>query len=186
MVRHTRHYTRHHRSHCRPARTSVRFIDTAGLRQTDDTIENLGIRRAITAPAKIALRVLANRPYGRHRPADEAIAHTYGISACRPHINTNQQIRHRPRCRHRPPQCHSKLPALHKKTSSLVSAAEGTGTEKAIETIANKTTSGYDPMRETVIANAKQSACLEWGEKEPSFSIPSYPSIWAEYSALNC
>ncbi len=29
-----------------------RFIDTAGLRQTDDTIENLGIRRAITALQK--------------------------------------------------------------------------------------------------------------------------------------
>ena len=42
----------------------------------------------------------------------------------------------------------------------LVSAAEGTGTEKAIETIANKTTSGYDPMRETVIANARHYETL--------------------------
>ena len=136
-----------------------RFIDTAGLRQTDDTIENLGIRRAITALQKSRYVFWLIDPTADIAPQMKLLhTHTESLPADRILILINKYDI--------APDAATGLRNAISNTGIaqdnifLVSAAEGTGTEKAIETIANKTTSGYDPMRETVIANARHYETL--------------------------
>ena len=136
-----------------------RFIDTAGLRQTDDTIENLGIRRAITALQKSRYVFWLIDPTADIAPQMKLLhTHTESLPADRILILINKYDI--------APDAATGLrnaianTGIAQDNIFLVSAAEGTGTEKAIETIANKTTSGYDPMRETVIANARHYETL--------------------------
>lgn len=136
-----------------------RFIDTAGLRPTDDAIENLGIDRARTALRKARFILWLIDPTQPLNPQISLLKeNTFGTNPENILILINKTD-----ITDRAIEFHNKMLAgtsVPKENTFSISAKNGHGIDTAIAKIAESIVGSYDPRRETVIANARHYEAL--------------------------
>lgn len=132
-----------------------RFIDTAGLRHTNDSIENLGIRRALTqlTCADFILWLI-----------DPSLPTDAQLDLLRNHLSTIRTTPHlilltKSDLSITVPSNLNKI--LPQDTPTLrISALTGQGIDEIIRIITDKFLNTYNPRQETIIANARHYEAL--------------------------
>lgn len=149
-----------------------RFIDTAGLRTTNDTIENIGIQRATQSLAKADFTIWLIDPTA---PADlqkgTLEKHLGIINTERLHIAfTKSDIIPDPAIPIKQIPETLGLPAIRRHSISPVT---GEGISGLISAIAEQATANRDPGQETIIANARHYESLLHSRESLSSMIDS-------------
>ncbi len=128
-----------------------RFIDTAGLRATTDTVENLGIDRARAKMRRARIVIWIFDPTAEEAPQEEE----YGRFASEnPDVEVIRVVGKG-----------DKIPAPPLSKGMLMSMKSGEGLDTLRQRLTASATGGYDPQWEFIVTNARHyEALLRSGE----------------------
>lgn len=138
---------------------SLRFIDTAGIRPTDDQIENLGIQRAIEQLRRADFILWLIDPTHPLEPQHTLLQTHIETLRNTPHLIliTKADISEITTDHIFPPATFRSLPQT---VILKISALTGQGIPNVINHITETFTNTYNPRQETVIANARHYEAL--------------------------
>lgn len=126
-----------------------RFIDTAGLRQTDDRIEKIGIDRAHAKLRQADIILWVYDPTAPRQPQDRELARIKEIAPDTGIIIVESKC-DLMKDGHTP----CAMPSI------CISTKTGQGIDRLIDEMTRKSTKGYDPHNESIVTNARHYESL--------------------------